>query len=124
MPRGAEASVWICAALRFRHVTASRRRFTPSQRAVVSKRDARGPSPSTLWRPSAVTANLRTRLARLAHGALPGPLRERSETDFAKQTGIDAAGDLIQRLDLHRRQYVEYEPANLPQVDGPRLHQL
>src|ERR1700674_2334162 len=54
----------------------------------------------------------------------PGTPRQPAEIDFSQQAGVDADGDLPQRLHLLGREHVEYEPANLAEVDGPRRHQL
>jgi hypothetical protein len=48
----------------------------------------------------------RSQLARPAPRALPGPPRERSDIDFAKQTGVDEGGDVLQRFDVLGRQHL------------------
>src|ERR1700687_3087207 len=64
------------------------------------------------------------RLARQSPRTISGPAPNLPQTDFVKQTGVDPAGDLLERFHFLRRQHVKYEPANLTQVDRLSLHQL
>src|SRR5713101_792239 len=63
-------------------------------------------------------------LARLAQRTCSGSARERSQISLRNQTGIETAGKAPQVSDLLRRQHVEDEPSNLPEVNRTRLHQL